>query len=350
MTTINDIAKIASVGIGTVSRVLSGKGSVSEKTRLRVLQVMSDLNYRPNSVARSLATRQTNSIGLMVPEFHGRYFGRLITAAERNLREDGRHIMVASGFGGVAEELAAIEHLRGWECDGLILYSTELSDQALITLIQSHPNIALINRIVDEVAEHCFKVDYALGGVLAARRLLAGGHRDIACITGPRHKADAMERQAGFEAELAKAGIGVAGLIKLEGDYNYDSGALCMEQLWQTHKGNFTAVFCGNDEMAVGALFKLTELGRSVPEDVSIIGYDNAHLARHTFPKLTTILNPMEDIALNAANYIRNLCYKQHNNVQNLFKPCLVERNSVRDIRSARGRGAIHSPGLTRLG
>ena len=279
----------------------------------------------------------------MVPEFHWRYFGRLITASERNLREDGRHIMVASGFGGVAEELAAIDHLRGWECDGLILYSTELNDEALTALIESHTCIALINRVVDGVADHCFKVDYALGGMLAARRLLAAGHRDIACITGPHRKADAMERQAGFEQELAKAGIGAGSLIKLEGDYNYDSGALCMEQLWQQHKGDFTAVFCGNDEMAVGALFKLTELGRRVPEDVSIIGYDNAQLARHTFPKLTTIFNPMEDIAINAANYIRNVCYKQHNGVQNLFEPCLVERDSVRDIGSSRRRPAVRS-------
>ena len=137
-----------------------------------------------------------------------------------------------------------------------------------------------------------------------------------------------MERQAGFEAELAKAGIPPAKLIKMEGDYNYESGALCMERLWQTEKGNFTAAFCGNDEMAVGALFKLIELGGRVPEDISIIGYDNAQLACHTFPKLTTIAHPMEDIAISAANYIRNVCYKQGNKVQNLFKPNVVERDS----------------------
>lgn len=331
MTTINDIAKKASVGIGTVSRVLSGKGSVSEKTRSRVLRVMSEMNYRPNSVARSLATRQTNSIGLIVPEFHGRYFGRLITAAERNFREDGRHIMVAGGSGGVSDELAAIEYLRAWECDGLILYSAEMSDEALVALINAYPNTALINRLVEGAADHCFKVDHGHGGALAAKRLLAAGHRDIACITGPRRKADAMERQAGFEAELAQAGIGPESLIKFEGDYNYDSGAVCMAQLWESHKGQFTALFCGNDEMAVGALFKLIELGVRVPDELSIIGYDNAQLARHTFPKLTTIFNPVEDIAICAANYIRNLCYKQNNPVQNLFQPCLVERDSIRD-------------------
>ena len=333
VTTINDIAKKASVGIGTVSRVLSGKGSVSEKTRLRVLKVMSDLNYRPNSVARSLATRQTNSIGLMMPEFHGRYYGRLITAAESNLREDGRHIMVASGLGGVTAELAAIEHLRGWECDGLILYSTEMSDEALVALIRSYPNIALINRLIEEVAEHCFKLDHSEGGAVAARRLLAAGHTKIACITGPRRKADAMERQAGFEAELAKAGIAPEALIKLEGAYNYASGALSMERLWETHKGEFTALFCGNDEMAVGALFKLIELGGRVPDDVSIIGYDNAQLACHTYPKLTTVAHPMEEIAISAANYIRNVCYKQENKVRNIFKPSVVERDSVRAVR-----------------
>jgi LacI family transcriptional regulator len=332
VTTINDIAKRASVGIGTVSRVLSGNGSVSEKTRVRILQVMSELNYRPNSVARSLATRQTNSIGVMVPEFHGRYFGRLITAAESILREDSRNIIVASGSGGAAEELAAIDHLRSWECDGLILYSTEIPDDAMTALIGGYPKIALINRIVEGVADHCFKADHHLGGGLAAKRLLKAGHRRIACITGPARKADANERQSGFEAALAKAGLDPSDLIKLEGNYTYESGAICMEKLWQAHSGQFTAVFCGNDEMAVGVMFKLIELGVRIPEDISIIGYDNANLAAHTFPKLTTVSNPMSDIARNAASYIRNICYKQTNKVQNRFKPKLIERDSVRDL------------------
>jgi LacI family transcriptional regulator len=330
VTTISDIAKRASVGIGTVSRVLSGKGSVSEKTRLRILEVMSELNYRPNSVARSLATRQTNSIGVMVPEFHGRYFGRLITAAESNLREDGRNIIVAGGSGGAAEEIAAIEHLKSWECDGLILYSTEIPDEALIALVRTYPKIALINRIVEPIADHCFKADHQLGGALAAKHLLKAGHRKIACITGPKRKADANERQDGFEMVLAKAGIDPAELIRVEGNYNYESGAICMERLWKAHAGGFSAIFCGNDEMAVGAMFKLIELGVSIPGDISIIGYDNANLAAHTFPQLTTIFNPMSEIALNAANYIRNLCYKQTNKVQNRFKPKLVERDSVK--------------------
>ena len=98
------------------------------------------------------------------------------------------------------------------------------------------------------------------------------------------------------------------------------------------HAGAFTALFCGNDEMAVGAMFKLIELGVRVPDEVSIIGYDNANLAAHTFPKLTTVSNPMTEVALNAASYIRNLCYKQDNKVQNRFKPRLVERDSVRDL------------------
>jgi LacI family transcriptional regulator len=176
-----------------------------------------------------------------------------------------------------------------------------------------------------------------LGGTLAAMRLLNAGHRKIACITGPCRKADANERQAGFESAVAKAGLDPAALIKLEGAYDYESGAMCMEQLWQAHRGKFTGIFCGNDEMAVGAMFKLIELGVRIPQDISIIGYDNANLAAHTFPKLTTISNPMSEIARNAANYIRNLCYKQTNTVQNLFKPKLVERASVRDLTDSPG-------------
>lgn len=353
MTTISDIAKRASVGVGTVSRVLSGKGSVSEKTRLRIMEVMSELNYKPNSVARSLATRQTSSIGVMVPEFHGRYFGRLITAAERTLREDGRNIIVASGAGGAAGERAAIEHLRGRECDGLLLYSLEIPDDELIALVDDDPRMALINRVVEGIASHCFKTDHHAGGALAARCLLDAGHRRIACITGPHEKADANERQAGFEDCLAEASVDPDDLIKLEGAYDYESGALRMEQIWRDREGDFTALFCGNDEMAVGAIFKLYELGVRVPDDVSIIGYDNANLAAHTFPKLTTVTNPMSEIARNAAHHIRNLCYKQRNAVQNSFQPKLVERASVRRIGEsakpkARGRPAPVSPSKKR--
>jgi LacI family transcriptional regulator len=294
---------------------------------------MSELNYRPNSVARSLATRQTNTIGLMVPDFHGRYFGRIITAAQRNLQADGRHILVASSIGGVAEELAAIEHLRASECDGLMVYSRAMSDEAILAVIDSYPNVAVINRLVEGITEHCFGVDHTYGGVLAARQLLDCGHEAIACITGPIHVADARERQAGFETTLVAAGIPASALIKICGEYNYESGALSMEKLWKTQKGKFTAVFCGNDEMAVGALFKLIELGVKVPDEVSIIGYDNAQLSAHTFPKLTTIFNPVDEIAKSAANYIRNICYKQENEFQNRFLPCLVERDSVRSIR-----------------
>lgn len=330
MTTINDIAKKASVGVGTVSRVISGRGSVSEKTRLRVLEVMKELDYRPNGVARSLASRRTNSIGLMVPEFQGRYFGRLITQVEKYFRPEGRHILVASGFGGAAEERSAIEHLRSWECDGLILYSTEMQDDEIVSLIGSFPNVALMNRMVERVSDHCFSIDHAAGGAIAAGRLLKAGHSRIACITGPARKADAMERQAGFEAELARNGL--SDLIKVEGNYTYESGAMCMGKLWETRKREFTAIFCGNDEMAIGALFKLAELGVRVPDDISLIGYDNSQLSFHTFPKLTTIMNPIIEISANAANYIRNICYKQNNKVKNRFRPSLVDRASVRDL------------------
>src|SRR5262249_6029109 len=104
------------------------------------------------------------------------------------------------------------------------------------------------------------------------------------------------------------------------------------------YEGQFTALFCGNDETAVGAIFKMHELGVRVPQDISIVGYDNANLAAHTFPKLTTITNPMSEIARNAANSIRNLCYKQKNAVRNSFQPKLIERASVRPIQDGRKR------------
>ncbi len=329
MTTISDVAKKASVGVGTVSRVLSGKGSVAEETKKRVLKAMAELNYRPNSVARSLATSRTNSIGLMIPEFQGRYFGRLISAIEMDLREDAKHLIVANGAGKKDEELAAIDFLQSRECDGLILYSLEISDKELLSLIERFPKVSLLNRVVKSASDNCFMLDHYYGGQLAAKCLLEAGHKKIACITGPSMKEDAIQRQKGFEKALAGEKIKLAASQIMEGQYDYTSGAFCMEELWKCNR-DITAVFCGNDEMAVGALFKLYELGVKVPDDVSIIGYDDAHLSSHTFPKLTTISNPIEKIALNAVRHTRNLCYKQENEVEKHFSPELVVRDSVK--------------------
>lgn len=331
MTTISDVAKKASVGVGTVSRVLSGKGSVAEETKKRVLQAMADLNYRPNSVARSLATSRTNSIGLMIPEFQGRYFGRLISAIEMDLREDAKHLIVANGAGQKDEELAAIDFLQSRECDGLILYSLEMTDKELLSLMDRFPKVALLNRVLKKSSENCFMLDHTHGGQLAAKCLLEAGHANFACITGPSNKEDARQRQKGFEKELAKVNVHLDPSLVLEGNYDYISGSLCMEELWKRNS-NITAIFCGNDEMAVGALFKLNELGISVPNDISLVGYDDAHLSSHTFPKLTTISNPIETIALNAVRHTRNLCYKQENEVENTFAPKLVIRDSVKNI------------------
>ncbi|MGH1351177.1 MAG: LacI family DNA-binding transcriptional regulator [Methyloligellaceae bacterium] len=331
MTTISDVAKKASVGLGTVSRVLSGKGSVSEETRKRVLKAMKDLNYRPNSVARSLATRRTNSIGLVVPEFQGRYFGRLIAAAQMEMRADEKHVIVANGSGKGEEEVAAIEFLRDRECDGLILYSIEMSDKEILDLLQNFPKTVLINRVIKGYTKNCFMLDHRYGGALAARCLLDAGHEKIACITGPKVKEDARLRQAGFESELKKAGIDKKKLVRIEGDFNYASGAICTEQLLKSGE-KITALFCGNDEMAVGALFKLHEMGVRVPDDISLIGYDNAALSEHTYPKLTTISNPVEEITINASRFMRNLCYEQKNPVTNKFKPNLIVRETISSI------------------
>ncbi len=331
MTTISDVAKKASVGLGTVSRVLSGKGSVSDETRQRVLQAMKDLNYRPNSVARSLATSRTSSIGLVIPEFQGRYFGRLIAAAEMEMRGDERHIIVANGSGKSEEEAAAIQFLRDRECDGLILYSIEMSDKEVIEVFNKFPKTALINRVVKGFTKNCFILDHRAGGALAARCLLDAGHEKIACITGPKTKEDARLRQQGFEKELKNAGIDIKKLLKIEGNFTYASGAICAEQLLKSRK-KITALFCGNDEMAVGALFKLYEMGLRVPDDISLIGYDNTALSEHTYPKLTTISNPVEEITINASRFVRNLCYKQKNAVENKFKPELIARETVISI------------------
>ena len=328
MPTIYQVAERAGVSLSTVSRVLNGKASVNKVLRERVEKAVEELNYRPNSVARSLANSRTDSIGVLVPELNAPFFGDLMQAVESTLRVADKHVIITVGRNCLETEKDAVEFLISRNCDALIMHAEALSDEYLLELNQSKLPIALVNRQVEGLSEACTTLDNEKGGYLATRHLLELGHKNIAYISGPIEKRDAKLRLEGHNRALSEAGLLVNSELVFEGNYTEEDGKLGLLEL-MARDLPFTALVCANDWMASGAISCARDLGMSLPHDLSIVGFDDVVFAHHVFPRLTTVSNPVANMAEMSAKYILNKVYGQANDVKLSFEPTLILREST---------------------
>lgn len=328
MPTIYQVAERAGVSLSTVSRVLNGKASVNKVLKERVEKAVKELNYRPNSVARSLANNRTDSVGVLVPELNAPFFGDLMQAVESTLRAADKHVIISVGRNCLETEKDAVEFLISRNCDALIMHAEALSDEYLLELNQSKLPVALVNRQVEGLPEACTSLDNEKGGYLATRHLLELGHKDIAYISGPTDKCDASLRLEGHKRALSEAGLPINPQLIFNGDYSEEDGKIGLLEL-MARDVPFTALVCANDWMASGAISCARDLGMSLPQDLSVVGFDDVVFAHHVFPRLTTVSNPIAEMAEMSAKYILNKVYGQANNVQLYFEPSLVVREST---------------------
>lgn len=328
MPTIYQVAERAGVSLSTVSRVLNGKASVNKVLKERVEKAVKELNYRPNSVARSLANNRTDSVGVLVPELNAPFFGDLMQAVESTLRAADKHVIISVGRNCLETEKDAVEFLISRNCDALIMHAEALSDEYLLQLNQSKLPVALVNRQVEGLPEACTSLDNEKGGYLATRHLLELGHKDIAYISGPTDKCDASLRLEGHKRALSEAGLPINPQLIFNGDYSEEDGKIGLLEL-MARDVPFTALVCANDWMASGAISCARDLGMSLPHDLSVVGFDDVVFAHHVFPRLTTVSNPIAEMAEMSAKYILNKVYGQANNVQLYFEPSLVVREST---------------------
>lgn len=328
MPTIYQVAERAGVSLSTVSRVLNGKASVNKVLKERVEKAVKELNYRPNSVARSLANNRTDSVGVLVPELNAPFFGDLMQAVESTLRAADKHVIISVGRNCLETEKDAVEFLISRNCDALIMHAEALSDEYLLELNQSKLPVALVNRQVEGLPEACTSLDNEKGGYLATRHLLELGHKDIAYISGPTDKCDASLRLEGHKRALSEAGLPINPQLIFNGDYSEEDGKIGLLEL-MARDVPFTALVCANDWMASGAISCARDLGMSLPQDLSVVGFDDVVFAHHVFPRLTTVSNPIAEMAEMSAKYILNKVYGQTNNVQLYFEPSLVVREST---------------------
>ena len=331
MATIKDVAKLAGVGVGTASRVLSGTGSFSADAAARVENAVKALGFRPSATARALSLRSTGTLGVYVADFQGSFYGPMLAVVDLELRRHDRHMVAVNGHSGKdprEQAASGAQFLIDRECDGIIIATNALRDVDLLELKKRYPRLALVNRDVKGMKSVCFTVDHRHAGSLAAQALVQHGHRDIAVITGPSIAPDNRQRMQGFFETLAAHGLGPEQVQVLEADFSPQSGWNAAERLMRQPR-RFTGLFCANDQMAMAAMSCFQGAGLSVPGDVSVVGYDGAEFAAFTSPRLTTVVIPVADMGLNACRQLMNQCYGMELPVSTAFAPELVLRESL---------------------
>ncbi len=297
MVTMQDVAEKAGVSKSTVSRVLSGKVLLSQATRDRVNAAIAELGFRPNTLAQALANQTSNTLGLVVSNFEGPYFGRLLKTMAQQAELAGKQLMVTDGHDDPLRERAAVELLVDRCCDAIILYSRYMPEADLVQLVETLPvPLMVMNRPVPGYPERAVVFDQTGSVTAAMEYLLAQGHRRIACISGPQRTLTARARLMAWQQSLQTAGIQAPESWLVEGDNLVEGGYRACQQLLA--RGiDFTALFASNDDMAIGALRALREAGIQVPAQVSLFGFDDEPAAAYLSPALSTVHIPIEQMS-----------------------------------------------------
>lgn len=285
----------ANVSVATVSRTLAMPDVVLPETRQRVQEAIRQLGYTPNVQARSLRTSRTNVIVALVPDISNPFFAEVIRGIEQVAHRNRYSVLLGDTQYSSDREQAYADLVGARQADGLI------------TLMPHIPKVVATGRLpivnaceyVTDAAITSVYVDNAAGAREGIEYLLTLGHRAIAFLAGPMNSPISVDRDSGYEAALRAAGIKRNRKLTVEGDFSAESGIRGTEALFARNE-SFTALFCSNDEMALGALRVIKSRGLRVPEDISVLGFDDIRFARYSDPPLTTIAQPMGDIGREA--------------------------------------------------
>ncbi len=332
MATIKDVARIAGVSVATVSRVANNDPKVSDKTKTKVSKVMGDLGYTPNANARALVKQKSMIMGVVIPQLTDPFFASLANGVEEVARSENMQLLLSTGLFDAESERKAIALLIEQQCDIMVVHSKILSDEELTALAARKPGLVLIDRYIDAIKERCIWIDNFEGGRIAARHLISLAHQDFAVISSVHEIDDPKLRMEGFRSELNTAGFSLSEQLIELNEPNLRGGEIAAQNLLSSGK-KFTAIFVYNDAMAIGAISTLEDNGFSVPNDISVLGFDDVLLSRYSRPKLSTLNYPIEEMATHAARLALRLNNKKQPQNINLdtykYVPRLVKREST---------------------
>ena len=328
MASIKDVAELAGVSRATVSRVLNETGQIKGATRDRVHQAMKKLNYRPNPLARSLATSSSNTVGLVVTSYRGSFFAELMAEVQESMDRQGKLLLVSRAQRSRETEQQAIQRLKDMRCDGLILHARNLYDEELRALAEEATPFIILDRQVEGLEDRCVTFEHAGAGRLAVNHLIAHGHRKIACLAGPRARLTARLRFHGYEQALRENHIELDESLVAEADYDRVGGYRAMADILARHP-DITAVYSCSEEMCVGAFDLFRERGITVPGDISMVSFDSVSLCTILTPSVTTVHFPIKEMAARACAALSSLISQQPLPTEGYYKPELRPGESV---------------------
>ncbi|MDI9442233.1 MAG: LacI family DNA-binding transcriptional regulator [Bacillota bacterium] len=336
MATISDVARKAQVSKSTVSRVLNGH-SVREENRIKVMRAIKELGYSPNAQARSLTSGRTNVIGVMVPDMDGPFYGSILEGCQQTLWFHGFYMLVRSTHHEKGSEPNLVKLLWEKRVDGLIILTPrEIKEkpmqEVLKELVSTNFPLVIADGDIDNVNVSGVWVDNFLGGYKATNHLLQLNHRRIAIILGPEDAPEAIRRLNGYKRALKESGVPVdENLIHVAGDYLAESVFRIFPDIMAAGP---TAIFATSDELAYGVLEACKQHGINVPNDLSLIGYDDVPFAKMLTPKLTTIAQPLTALGQVAAGKIARIISGEEREIAKIILPTeLVVRESTTSLK-----------------
>ncbi len=305
MPTIKEVARRAGVSVGTASHVLNGKVPVSEKLRKRVEAAIADLDYHPSQVARSLSTRRTHTLGMVIPDIANPFFPQMIRGVESVVTKSGFSLITFNTDDQLQREKEALTILRSRRVDGILLVIApgRRDNSHIGSVIDAGIPVVCLDR-VPSVSLDSVSADNFSGSRDAVRHLIAMGHRDIAIVTGPLSLKNALDRLRGYKAAFAEAGLPVAEQRIKEGDFRQETGRRICQEMFSSGKRRPTAMFVSNNLMAIGALEGLSHIGLRCPDDFALATFDGFVFSDAFHPTLTTVVQPAYEIGARGAEIL----------------------------------------------
>lgn len=331
--TIKDVAKKANVSTATVSRILNGLPGYSDETRQKVQKVIEELGYQPNAIARGLVNKRTKTLGVLLPNVSSMFASEILNGIEDTAHESDYSVIVCNTDSNGVRTLKYLQVLNEKRVDGIIFTSEELKEDYYKAMKEMNVPIVLVSTASDLYPLPYVKVDDMRAAYSATEYLIKNGHKKIAMISGRREDPIAgVPRVNGFKQALEDYGIPFEqNRITYGIDFGFKTGIMCMEELLKNAPDS-TAIFAASDEIAIGAISVANKYNVKIPDQLSIIGYDNLKIAEMSVPPLTTVGQPLYEIGQTSANLLINMIDNNGPIKSKTISHKIIERKTVKKL------------------
>lgn len=296
MATVKDVAEKSGVSVSTVSHVINGTRFVSEELKAKVREAMDHLDYKPNLAARTLRTKRSNILGLIIADITNPYYSEMAWNIEYLGNLQNYTVMLCNSEGKPLKEEFYINRLLEMQADGIIIISSKIHQEKLEEMVGNDLPVILIDKHDAGIHMDLISIDEFEGGKLATEHLIALGHQRIACINGVSENYLNIHRLRGYQTTMENAGLEIDGRYMISSDFDVVAGFRNAQNLLEMDKRP-TAIFATGDLIAYGVIQAAFQMGIQVPQDLSVVGFDDVYLSKYFIPPLTTIKQPIYEIS-----------------------------------------------------